>query len=176
VLNGITSHEDVVPTVMAAVDVPDIKEKLLQGYAAGHKEFRVHLDGYNLLPYLMAEVEESPRNEFFYFGEHDLFAIRYRNWKVHFQLKDDWFAGAMLKPTVPRPVNLRNDPFEQHMDAPGYPNYAGEKLWTVLPAAAILQQHMATYKEFPPRQAPPNFNPGALVAGVIKTATEGVGH
>ena len=176
VLNGITSHEDVVPIVMAAVGVPDIKEKLLQGYAAGHKEFRVHLDGYNLLPYLMAEVEESPRNEFFYFGEHDLFAIRYRNWKVHFQLKDDWFAGAMLKPTVPRPVNLRNDPFEQHMDAPGYPNYAGEKLWTVLPAAAILQQHMATYKEFPPRQAPPNFNPGALVAGVIKTATEGVGH
>jgi hypothetical protein len=56
----------------------------------------------------------------------ELFAIRYRNWKVHFQLKDDWFAGAMLKPTVPRPVDLRNDPFEQHMDAPNYPNYRRE--------------------------------------------------
>jgi arylsulfatase A-like enzyme len=175
VLNGITSHEDLLPTLLAAVGVPDIKEKLLKGYKAGDKQFRVHLDGYNQLPYLTGETKDSPRNEFFYFGERDLFAIRYRNWKVHFQLKDDWFAGAMLKPTVPRPVNLRNDPFEQHMDSPSYPTYAGEKLWTVMPAGAILQQHMATYREFPPRQAPPGFNPGALVEGVLKAATAGVG-
>ncbi len=175
VLNGITSHEDVLPTVMAAGGLPDVKEKLLKGYKAGDKQFRAHLDGYNQLPYLTGETKESPRNEFFYFGERDLFAIRYRNWKVHFLLKDDWFAGAAVKPTVPRPVNLRNDPFEQHMDSPGYPSYAGEKLWTVLPAGAILQQHMATYEEFPPRQAPPGFSPGELVAGVLKTAAEGVG-
>jgi arylsulfatase len=176
VLNGITSHEDVVPTVMAAAGVPDVKEKLLQGYQAGEKTFRVHLDGYNQLPYLTGETGESARNEFFYFGERDLFAIRYRNWKVHFLLKDDWFAGGTLKPTVPRPVNLRNDPFEQHMDAASYPNYAGEKLWTVLPAGAILQQHMATYQEFPPRQAPPGFNPGQLVEAVLRTAAEGIGN
>ena len=62
----------------------------------GDKHFRVHLDGYNQLPYLTGEVEESPRHEFFYYGEHDLFALRYNNWKVHFLTKDDWFAGAML--------------------------------------------------------------------------------
>lgn len=145
------------------------------GHKAGDKEFRVHLDGYNQLPYLKGEVDESPRNEFFYFGEHDLFATRYRNWKVHFQLKDDWVAGATLKPTVPRPVNLRNDPFEQHMDAPSYPVYVGEKLWTVLPAAALLQAHMDIYKDFPPRQAPGDFNPGAIVAAVINSASGGVG-
>jgi arylsulfatase A-like enzyme len=51
------------------------------------------------------------------------------NWKIHFMVKDDWFAGHSVKPTVPRPVNVRVGPFEQHMDAPGYPLYAGEKLW-----------------------------------------------
>ena len=133
VLNGITSLEDIVPTVVAAVGVPDIKERLLEGYQAGDKHFRVHLDGYNQLPYLSGEVEESPRREFYYYGEHELYAIRYNNWKVHFQTKDNWFAGTLVRPTVPRPVNLRVDPFEQHMDAPSYPLSAAEKLWTVLP-------------------------------------------
>ena len=102
VLNGIMSLEDIVPTIMAAAGVPDIKEQLLEGYQAGDKHFRVHLDGYNQLPYLTGEVDESPRHEFFYYGERDLYAIRYNNWKVHFQTKDDWFAGALVQPTVPQ--------------------------------------------------------------------------
>lgn len=67
-------------------------------------------------------------NEFFYSGEHELYALRYRNWKMHFQVKDDWLFGQSVKPTIPRPVNLRVDPFEQHMVAPAYPIYVGEKL------------------------------------------------
>jgi arylsulfatase A-like enzyme len=176
VLNGIFSLEDVVPTLMAAAGVPDIKEKLLKGHKAGDKTFKVHLDGYNQLPYLTGQEKESSRHEFFYYGEHDLYAIRYKNWKVHFLLKDNWFAGATLKPTVPRPVNLRNDPFEQHMDAPYYPLYAGEKLWTVMPAAYILKVHADTFKEFPPRQAPAGFNPAEMLNGVMKTAAKGVGN
>ena len=69
-------------------------------------------------------------------------------------MKDDWFAGAVLRPTVPRPVNLRVDPFEQHMDAPAYPLYVGEKLWTVLPAAVLVQQHLATFEDFQARHRP----------------------
>jgi arylsulfatase A-like enzyme len=68
---------------MAAVGVPDVKERLLEGYQAGDKHFRVHLDGYNRLPYLTGEAEESPRHEFYYYGERELYAIRYNNWKVH---------------------------------------------------------------------------------------------
>jgi len=176
VLNGIASLEDVVPTVMAAVGDPDVKEKLLDGHEAGDKTFRVHLDGYNLLPYLSGESDESPRHEFFYYGEHELYALRYNNWKVHFQIKDDWFAGQLIRPTVPRPVNLRVDPFEQHMDAPAYPLWAGEKLWTVLPAAALVQQHAATFEDFPPSQAPPDFNPGAMLAAVQKVAAQRQGN
>ena len=176
VLNGITSHEDVLPTILAAVGVPDIKEKLLQGYQAGDKTFKVHLDGYNQLPYLAGETQESARSEFFYFGEHNLFAIRYKNWKIHFQRKDDWFAGSLATPTVPQPVNLRNDPFEQHMDSPNYSNYAVNKLWTVMPAAAVLQKHMATYKDFPARQAPPDVDPQTYVDVVMKAAADGMGN
>lgn len=146
-LNGIFSLEDVLPTVMAAAGVADIKEQLLKGYQAGAKRFHVHLDGYNQLPYLIGQREESLRNEFFYYGEHELYALRYRNWKIHFQVKDNWFAGQAITPTVPRPVNLRVDPFEQHMDAPYYPLYAGEKLWTIMPAGYILKQHLETFKE-----------------------------
>jgi arylsulfatase A-like enzyme len=176
VLNGIVSLEDIVPTVMAAVGVPDVKERLLAGYQAGDKHFRVHLDGYNQLPYLTGQTDESPRHEFYYYGEHELYAIRYNNWKVHFQTKDDWFAGALVRPTIPRPVNLRVDPLEQHMDAPAYPLYVGEKLWTVLPAAAIVQQHVATFNDFPPRQAPAGFNPQGLVEAVLQAAAHRQGN
>jgi arylsulfatase len=174
VLNGIFSLEDVLPTVMAAAGVPDIKEQLLKGYQANDKHFRVHLDGYNQLPYLTGKSDESLRDEFYYYGEHQLFAIRYRNWKLHFQVKDDWFAGQSITPTVPRPVNLRADPFEQHMDAPAYPIYAGEKLWTIMPAGYILKQHLDTFKEFPPRQAPPGFNVSDMLDHALKTAANGL--
>jgi arylsulfatase A-like enzyme len=174
VLNGIFSLEDVVPTLMAAAGVPDIKEKLLAGYQAGDKHFKVHLDGYNQLPYLTGVTTESARKEFFYYGEHELFAVRYNNWKIHFLVKDDWFGGQAIKPTVPKPVNLRVDPFEQHMEAPSYPIYAGEKLWTVMPAAYILKQHAATFAAFPPRQAPPQFNAGAMIEQAIQAATKAV--
>lgn len=82
----------------------------------------------------------------------------------------------MRRPTIPRPVNLRVDPFEQHMDAPAYPLYAGEKLWTVLPAGAIIQQHAQTFAEFPPRQAPPDFNPQAMVEAVMQAAATRQGN
>jgi arylsulfatase A-like enzyme len=174
VLNGIFSLEDVVPTVMAAVGVPDIKEKLLNGYQAGSKHFRVHLDGYNQLPYLTGGNGDSARNEFFYYGEQELFAIRYQDWKLHFQVKDNWFAGQLMRPTIPRPVNLRVDPFEQHMDDPGYPHYASEKLWTIMPAAYILKLHAETFTHFPPRQAPPDFNASAMLKHAMNAATNGV--
>ena len=95
------SLEDVVPTIMAAAGVPTSRSSCSRATRPGDKHFRVHLDGYNQLPYLTGEVDESPRHEFFYYGEHDLFAIRYNNWKVHFQTKDDWFGGALVRPPSP---------------------------------------------------------------------------
>jgi len=173
VLNGTFSLEDVVPTIMAAAGVPDVKEKLLTGYKAGDKTFKVHLDGYNQLPYLSGHSQDSARREFFYYGEANLYAIRVDDWKIHFQIKDNWFAGQLMTPTAPRPVNLRVDPFEQHMDAPDYPIYAGEKLWTVVPAQAFVQQHLQSFRAFPQRQNPAGFNLGDAVGQALRATSVG---
>ncbi|MDO8981063.1 MAG: arylsulfatase [Afipia sp.] len=170
VVNEITSHEDVLPTVLAAAGVPDIVEKCKAGYTAGEKNFKVHLDGFNQLPFLTGGVKESARHEFLYYGETSLYAIRYKNWKVHFELKEDWFRGQAIKPTVPQPVNLRADPFEQHMQAPAYPNYAVDKLWTVLPIATLVEQHLATFKDFPQRQTPIDVDVVAMAQRVMQSA------
>ena len=69
VLNGIVSHQDMLPTLLAAAGDPDINEKLLNGYKVGDKTFKVHIDGYNMLPYLTGQVKESPRNVFFYMSD-----------------------------------------------------------------------------------------------------------
>ena len=172
VVNGITSHEDVLPTVLAAAGDPDVVAKCKTGYTAGDKIFKVHLDGFNQLPYLTGEAKESARDQFVYYGETSLYAIRYRNWKVHFETKDDWFAGHSAAPTVPQPVNLRADPFEQHMQAPDYPNYAVNKLWTVLPIAALVERHLATFKDFPQRQTPIDVDVNAMMKRVMAAAAK----
>ena len=139
------------------------------------KTYKVHLDGYNQLPYLSGQNQDSARREFFYYGETSLYAIRVNDWKIHFQLKNDWFAGQAMTPTVPRPVNLRADPFEQHMEAPNYPVWAGEKLWTVVPASAFVQQHLESFKAFPQRQSPAGFNVGDALGQALRATTAGRG-
>ena len=61
VLNGIVSHQDMLPTLLAAAGEPNINQKLLDGYKVGDKTFKVRIDGVNVLPYLTGEVKESPR-------------------------------------------------------------------------------------------------------------------
>jgi arylsulfatase A-like enzyme len=176
VLNGIMAHEDVLPTVLAAAGVPDVVERCKAGLKAGNKTFNVHLDGYNQLPFLTGQTTESARHEFLYYGESNLYAIRYNNWKAHFEIKNDWFAGHTIQPTVPQPVNLRVDPFEQHMDAPAYPIYAVDKLWTILPMAALIKQHLETFKAFPQRQRGGLVNMDAIISGVMNAATSHHGN
>jgi arylsulfatase len=69
VSNEIVSHLDFLPTFLATAGEPDIKNKLLQGHKAGDKTFKVHLDGYNLLPYLSGVEKKSPRPGFIYFND-----------------------------------------------------------------------------------------------------------
>jgi arylsulfatase len=77
VLNDIASHQDWLPTLLAAAGEPDIAQKLLDGHQAGDKTFKVHIGGYNLLPYLTGEAKESPRKFFFYIsGDGDILGIR----------------------------------------------------------------------------------------------------
>ena len=119
VSNEIVSHLDWLPTFLAAAGEPDIKQKLLDGHEAGDKRFKVHLDGYNLLPYLTGETGESPRNEFFYFSDDgDLVAFRFDNWKFVFMQQRvrgtlALWGEPFVATRIPYLYNLRTDPFER---------------------------------------------------------------
>ena len=151
--NGIFSHEDMMPTLLAA-GVPDIKEKLLKGYKANGKTFKAHLDGYNMMPYLKGDVAESPRNEIFYFDAGgNLNALRYKDWKLHFTIMEGNISEAYRKtPSWPILINLRADPFEVSMESSMYIRWFADNMWTFVPAQAYVAQFLETFKEFPPVQ------------------------
>jgi len=117
--NDIVSHLDFLPTILAAVGVPDVKEQLLKGMKVGDTTFKVHLDGYNLLPLLTGETKVDPRKEFFYFNDDaNLVALRYDNWKIVFM--EQQAQGTMkiwstpfVELRVPKIFNLRTDPYER---------------------------------------------------------------
>jgi len=164
VSNAIISQEDWLPTLLAAAGTPDIKEKLLSGYQAGAKTYKVHLDGYNMLPYLTGKTEESPRHEFFYWSDDGgLAGLRYDRWKLVFQEQRahsfDVWEEPMVTLRVPRLFDLRGDPFERaDHDGIDYPRWRLERVFLLVPAQAFVGQFLQTFREFPPRQRPGSFN------------------
>lgn len=150
--NGIFSHEDMLPSILAAAGVPDVKEKLLTGYQAGDKNFNLHLDGYNMLPYLKGEVDENPRKEIFYFDQGgNLNALRYQDWKLHFTLMEGAINEAYRKqPAWPILFNLRADPYEISHESAMYIRWFADQMWTFVPAQTITAQFLATFKDYPP--------------------------
>jgi arylsulfatase A-like enzyme len=150
--NNIYSHEDMMPTLLAAAGVPDVKEKLLTGYQAGDKNFKVHLDGYNQLPLWKGEVTEAPRNEIFYFDQSGhLNAIRYNNWKLHFAYMEGPINEAFrVEPAWPVVINLRADPFEVSWKSAMYLRWYVDNMWLFVPAQTYVGEFLQSFKEFPP--------------------------
>jgi arylsulfatase len=164
VSNDIFSHLDWAPTLLAAAGEPDIKKKLLKGYKAGTKKYKVHLDGYNQLPYLTGQEPKSPREEFFYFSDDgDLTGLRYDNWKVVFAQQREQSTLAIwgepfVKTRIPWLYNLRTDPYEKAtMTSNTYWDWYLDHVFLLLPASDYVGKFMATFKEFPPRQKAASF-------------------
>ena len=164
VSNDIVSHLDWAPTLLAAAGEPDIKKKLLKGYKAGDKKFKVHLDGYNQLPYLTGQEPKSPREEFFYFSDDgELTGLRYDNWKIVFAQQRE--AGTLaiwgeplVKTRIPWLYNLRADPYERAtITSNTYWDWYLDHAFLMLPASEYVGKFMATFKEFPPRQKAASF-------------------
>jgi arylsulfatase A-like enzyme len=160
IVNEIFASEDWLPTLLAAAGDPNVKENLLKGMKAGDKTFKVHLDGYNFLPFFKGEVAKGPRREFFYFTDNgDLTALRYDDWKISFKtIKGNLFTGTEESTNVPIVTNLRQDPWERYQDQSMlYGRWWGEKLWTLIPSSAVVGQFLQTFKEYPPSQASGTF-------------------
>lgn len=165
VSNELFSHTDMLPTLAAAAGEPDIVAKLKKGYKSGKKTFKVHIDGFNLLPFIKGEVKENPRKGFLYWSDDgDLMALRVDNWKVHFMEQRSHGLGVWREPLVslraPKIVNLRSDPFERGPEDASvfYDKWMADRAFLLVPAQAIVGAFLKSFQEFPPRQKPASFS------------------
>jgi arylsulfatase A-like enzyme len=166
VTNQIVHHMDWLPTFLAAAGAPDIKDQLLKGgVKAIGRDYKVHLDGYNILPLLMGKTDQSERKEVFYFSdEGDLTALRYGDWKLIFMEQErKETLRAWIEPwkalRVPLIFNLRRDPYERaYFTSNTYYDWLIDRAFFLVPAQAYVGKFLGTFKEFPPRQKAGSFN------------------
>jgi arylsulfatase A-like enzyme len=164
VLNGIVALQDWLPTFLSAAGVPDIKEKLVEGHVAGEKSYKVHIDGFDMLPYLSGEVDESPRKSFFYISDDgDILAIRHQDWKVVLMEQRaktlQCWAEPFVALRVPKVFNLRRDPFERaDENSNTYWDWVLSRAYLIYGMQALVAQQIESFMMFPPRQKPASFN------------------
>jgi arylsulfatase A-like enzyme len=176
----IVQHHDWLPTFLAMAGEPDIVEKCKNGYKAGSKTFKVHIDGYDLLPYLTGQEKKSPRPGFIYFDDDgNLVALRFDNWKIVFMEQRcegtlRIWAEPFTNLRVPKLFNLRTDPFERaDITSNTYYDWMLDHVYIVLGAQPIVSQFVATFKEFPPRQKAASFTIDQALAAMAAAATGG---
>ncbi len=167
--NEICSHYDLIPTFCAAAGEPDIVAKCLKGYQAGGKSFKVHLDGYNLIPLFKGEAKEAPREEFLYWNDDgELVAIRFNDWKVVFKAQEhegiDVWRREFTNLRTPKLFNLRADPFERGDSSIEYETWFFARAFVVVLAQALAAKWLESFKEFPVRQKPASFNLDEVMA------------
>src|ERR1700752_1598315 len=164
VLNGIVSHIDMFPTLLAVAGDTTVTERLLKGTTVGDKKFHVHLDGFNQIPYLTGQVKESPRQALVYFSDDgDVMAVRVGDWKFNLALqradKLQVWAEPFVKLRLPHIMNLRRDPFER---ADFNSNTYFDWMFDHIPQMYLMQEvvagQIADFAAFPPRQKPASFN------------------
>jgi arylsulfatase A-like enzyme len=174
VFNGVVSHIDMLPTLLAAAGDKDVTTKLLNGYKVGDKTYTVHLDGFNMIPYLTGEVKESPRPAVFYFSDDgELMAVRVGDWKLNFMVQRAFqmhvWAEPMTKLRLPYIINLRRDPFERaEYNSNTYMDWMVDHVPQLYMAQALVAQQIANFIKYPPRQKPASFNLDEVMAQIAK--------
>jgi arylsulfatase len=181
VLNGIVTHQDWLATFLAAAGERDIKEKLLKGHKIGKKTYKVHIDGFNMLPYLTGEVKESPRNFHFYISDDgEILAIRIQDWKVvlmeqRAKTLQCWFE-PFVKLRAPKIFHLRRDPFERaDENSNTYWDWVISHAYIIYGMQAVVANQIENFKKFPPRQKPASFNLDAVLR-TLEDAGGGANH
>ncbi len=172
-LNDIGAHEDMCATLLAAAGEPDVTEKLLKGHKAIGRDYKVHLDGHNLMPALKGEAA-WPRKDFIYWTDDgSVAALRYGNWKVSFLKQAAHGLHVWIAPfeelRAPILTNLRMDPFELAQDiGMDYGRWFVEHMFAFAPAGAFVGRWLQSFREFPPRQKPGSFNLDRVMEAVTQ--------
>jgi arylsulfatase len=177
IINDMCAHEDLIPTFCAAAGDTSVVAKCLKGYTVGGKTYKVHLDGYNLIPFLRGDVKESPRKEFIYWSDDgDIMAIRYQRWKIMFLEQNhtgiDVWSGEFTKLRLPQVFDMYIDPFERGPESVLYNEWFIHRAPFFYGAVALTAQWLESFKEFPPRQKPASFN----LDEVMRKLTAGTPH
>ncbi|HKE36576.1 MAG TPA: hypothetical protein VKB39_04045, partial [Candidatus Baltobacteraceae bacterium] len=164
VSNEIVQHHDWLPTFLAMAGEPDIVEKLKKGHKAGDKQFKVHIDGYNLLPYLTGKEKKSPRQGFVYIDDdQNVVAIRFDNWKVVFlEQRCEGTLRVWAEPftvlRVPKLFNLRMDPYERaDVTSNTYYDWFLDNDFVIFASQIIIGEWLESFKAFPPVQRAASF-------------------
>jgi arylsulfatase A-like enzyme len=170
VLNGIGCHQDMLPTLLAAAGDPDISTKLLTGHKAGDKTFKVHIDGFNLIPWLTGATKDSPRDYFFYVSDDGgIMAVRHGDWKLVFEEQRAFSTAVWQEPFVklrlPNIFSLRRDPFERaNFNSNVYYDWMIDHVPMLYGAQALVASQIENYVKYPPRQKAASFNLDAVMA------------
>ncbi len=165
VSNDLVGHHDWLPTLVALAGDAEIKDKLLKGHQAGDQTYKVHLDGYNLVPYLTGEVKKSPRESFVYCNDdQQVTALRYDNWKLVFMEQRApgtlrvW-AEPFVTLRVPKMFNLRIDPYERaDVTSNTYYDWLLDHAFLAVPAQDYVGKFLMSFKDYPQRQKAASFN------------------
>src|SRR5271166_5894079 len=172
VYNGIVSHIDMFPTLLAAAGNPDVTQQLLNGTTVNGQAYHVHLDGYNMIPYFSGQVKESPRNWIIYFSDDgDVIAVRVGDYKFNLALQRanqlEVWAEPFVKLRLPHIMNLRRDPFERaDFNSNTYFDWMFDHVPQLYLMQAVIAGQIADFAKFPPRQKPASFNLDAVLAQV----------
>jgi arylsulfatase A-like enzyme len=173
VINDVCAHEDFIPTFAAANGDADLVERTKKGTTINGKTFKVHFDGYNLLPFLKGDAKQTPRQEFLYWSDDgDLMAIRVREWKVAFleqnveispQTPVGVWQGQFTKLRAPNLYNLRSDPFEQGPKSMYYGDWLARHVFVQVPIQGVVAKYVESFKDFPPRAKAASFTVGDVM-------------
>jgi arylsulfatase len=165
VSNELVAHHDWLPTLLSLAGDPQVTDKLLRGHQIGGMTYKVHLDGYDLVPYLTGQAPKSPRESFLYVNDdQQLTGLRYGNWKLVFMEQRApgtlriW-AEPFVSLRVPKIFNLRTDPYERaDITSNTYYDWLIDRAFLIVPAQAYVAQFLTTFKEYPQRQKAASFN------------------
>jgi arylsulfatase len=180
VTNEVVHHMDWLPTFAAVAGDSGVKDRLLKGEKLGARSYKVHLDGYNILPLLTGETKISPRKEIFYFSDDgDLTALRYNDWKLVFMEQRAKGMMVWAEPFVelrlPKLFNLRRDPFERADESSNtYWDWYFDHVPAIYVGQALTAQQIQSFVEFPPRQKPASFNLDSVLAKMQEAADGGL--
>jgi arylsulfatase len=170
--NEIISLIDWFPTLCAAAGVPDIKENMKRGFTAlGGKNFRVHLDGYNFLPFFKGESKDLPRDAIYYFDQGgNLNAIRWNDWKLSFAQasKGNIATSTREVPAWALIANLRMDPYERGQEEGGGAiDFLARNMWLIVPVQGKIKEFFSDFDQFPYQEGS-SLNASGINYGLLR--------